>query len=169
MCMNGELRWADGTGNILPNMSTVETGHITLVFVVCFVVGFLFLFLLFHVLLLQSCPCVSTRSTPRMDLTFPFLSQYIESKGKKKNHQVWYIPEKAPLLNNRKQKCARNLTKQTKQQVRFLTGKDDSRWNINRSPQSTHISREWTHRFEWELINILRGLNKHVNWRSHSF
>ena len=85
-------------------MSTVETGHITLVFVVSFVVGFLFLFLLFHVLLLQSCPCVSTRSTPRMDLTFPFLSQYIESKGKKKKSPGLVHPRKSTFTKQQETK-----------------------------------------------------------------
>ena len=58
MCMNGKLRGADGTGKILPNMRTVELDTSLWFLLFLLLLGF-FLLLPFHVLLLQSCPCVS--------------------------------------------------------------------------------------------------------------
>lgn len=51
-----EMSWWYGEDTAKHEYS--RTGHITLVFVVCFVIG-VFLLLPFHVLLLQSCPCIS--------------------------------------------------------------------------------------------------------------
>ena len=77
-----------------------------------------------------------------------------EKKSSKKNKSPGLVhPWKSTFTKQQETKRARNLTKYTKQQVRFLIGKNDSPRNINRSPQSTYISHVCTY-----ICNILKEI-----------
>ena len=87
-----------------------------------------------------------SRSTLKLTalLTFPFLPQYIkpEEKAFKKPKSPGRVHPRKSTFTKQGRKPARNLHKH---QARLPKEKNDSPWNIDRPPPSTHTPRERTH------------------------